>query len=49
MDQERGPGHCICRLLDGEVEYVQEPMDVPDPGCVLICCSKPKTRVVVDV
>ena len=40
---------CICRLLDGEVEYVQEPMDVPDPGCVLICCSKPKTSIVVDV
>ncbi len=40
---------CICELLDGEVEYFQEPLDVPDPGCVLICSAIPKTDVVVDV
>ena len=40
---------CICKLLDGEVEYFQEPLDVPDPGCVLICSAIPKTDVVVDV
>ncbi len=40
---------CICKLLDGEVEYFQEPLDVPDPGWVLICSAKPKTDVVVDV
>jgi len=38
---------CMCRLIDGEVEYVIEPVDMPDPGCVLICCAQPKTQVVV--
>jgi len=40
---------CKCTLEDGEVEYVQEPLDPPDPGLVLICCSKPQTNLVVDV
>ena len=40
---------CMSKLIEGEVEYVTEPLDMPDPGCVLICCSKPKTKVVVDV
>ena len=39
---------CMCALEDGEVEYVEEPLDPPDPGSVLICCSKPKTDLVVD-
>ena len=39
---------CACPLEDGEVDYVLEPLDPPDPGSVLVCCSKPKTdRVVV--
>jgi len=40
---------CKCTLEEGEVEYVQEPLDLPDPGMVLICCSKPQTHLVVDV
>ena len=40
---------CISKLVEGEVEYVTEPLDLPDPGCVLICCSQPKTDVVIDV
>ncbi|MBW2190706.1 MAG: MOSC domain-containing protein [Deltaproteobacteria bacterium] len=40
---------CMSGLQGGEVEYVLEPLDPPDPGSVLICCSKPKTNVVVDV
>ena len=40
---------CICKLLDGEVEYFQEPLDVPEPGCVLICSARPQTDVVVEV
>jgi ferredoxin-NADP reductase len=40
---------CMSGLQEGEVEYVLEPLDPPDPGSVLICCSKPKTNVVVDV
>ncbi|MFQ5930262.1 MAG: MOSC domain-containing protein [Acidobacteriota bacterium] len=40
---------CMCELQEGEVEYVLEPLEPPDPGLVLICCSKPKTDVVVAV
>lgn len=40
---------CMVTLEDGEVEYVEEPLDPPDDGCVLICVSKPKGNIVVDV
>ena len=41
---------CACRLEKGEVDYVLEPIELPDPGSVLICCSKPKTdRVVLGI
>jgi ferredoxin len=40
---------CMSDLQEGEVEYVLEPLDPPDPGSVLICCSKPKTNVVLDL
>ena len=38
---------CICKLEEGEVEYTLEPLEPPAQGSVLICCSKPKTHVVV--
>ena len=41
---------CACPLEEGEVDYVLEPLEPPDPGSVLICCSKPKTdRVVLGI
>jgi ferredoxin-NADP reductase len=40
---------CMCELVEGEVEYLEEPLDAPDPGCVLICCSRPKSELVIDV
>ena len=40
---------CACKLEEGEVEYTLEPLDPPDEGMVLICCSKPKTDLVVDL
>ncbi len=40
---------CSSKLIEGEVEYVTEPLDMPDPGCVLICCSKPKTNLVIEI
>ncbi|MCH8948358.1 MAG: 2Fe-2S iron-sulfur cluster binding domain-containing protein [Acidobacteria bacterium] len=40
---------CMTKLIEGRVEYVTEPLDLPDPGCVLICCSQPKTDVVIEV
>ena len=40
---------CMCALEEGEVDYTEEPLDPPDPGSVLICCSKPRTHVMVDI
>ena len=40
---------CSSKLIHGEVEYISEPLDRPDPGCVLICVSKPKTDLVIEV
>jgi ferredoxin-NADP reductase/MOSC domain-containing protein YiiM len=40
---------CMSGLLEGEVDYTTEPADMPDPGSVLICCSRPKTGVVIDI
>ena len=40
---------CLCALVEGEVEYLEDPLDQPDPGCVLICCSRPRTSVVIEV
>ena len=40
---------CMCELTEGEVEYLDEPLDEPDAGYVLICCSTPKTNLVLEV
>ena len=40
---------CISDLTEGEVEYLEEPLDEPDPGRVLICCAKPKTSLVIEI
>ena len=40
---------CMCELVEGEVEYLEEPLNAPDPGCVLICVCRPKTKLVVEV
>jgi ferredoxin len=40
---------CMCQLIDGEVEYVDDGVFRPDdPEQVLICSSRPKTDVTVD-
>jgi hypothetical protein len=41
---------CMCKLQEGEVEYVTPPIGTPDDGSVLICISQPKTdRVVLEI
>jgi ferredoxin-NADP reductase/MOSC domain-containing protein YiiM len=40
---------CMYELLEGEVEYAFEPLDTPYPGQVLLCCSRPKSNLVIDV
>jgi ferredoxin len=40
---------CMSRLIDGDIEYFLDIADEPDPGQVLICCSRPRTGVVIDL
>lgn len=40
---------CRCKITEGEVTYFEEPLDPPAPGEVLICCSRPVGRVVLDI
>ncbi len=40
---------CMCELIEGEVEYLEEPLAEPDPGCVLICCSRPKSDLALEL
>lgn len=40
---------CSVKLVSGEVEYFEEPLDPPADGEVLICCSRPKGPVVIDI
>lgn len=40
---------CMSDLVEGEVEYFEEPLDTIPDGKVLLCCSRPKGRVVLDI
>jgi MOSC domain-containing protein YiiM/ferredoxin-NADP reductase len=40
---------CETGLISGEVEYRPEPIDAPADGIILICCSRPRTDIVVDL
>ena len=43
-------GTCMCKLIEGEVTYLETPTATIDQGSVLICISKPKTaKVVLDI
>ncbi|MGE9296937.1 MAG: 2Fe-2S iron-sulfur cluster-binding protein [Puniceicoccales bacterium] len=39
---------CQQPLVSGEVEYPDGHASDPDPGNVLLCCSQPKTDIVLD-
>lgn len=32
---------CVTGLIDGKVEYTEEPLEPPSEGTVLLCCAKP--------
>jgi uncharacterized protein len=43
-------GTCMCKILEGEVDYQEEPTAAIAESSVLICISKPKTsRVVLEL
>jgi len=42
-------GTCKADLVSGTVRYVEEPLDPPGAGHVLLCCSQPVGPVVLDL
>lgn len=40
---------CRTGLLQGEVDYVEEPLDPPAPNEVLLCCARPRGPLVLDL
>lgn len=40
---------CKSRLIEGNVTYFEEPLDEPGAGEVLLCCSRPRGAVVLDI
>ncbi len=41
--------NCESGLIEGELAYAPEPLDPPAEGNALICCSRPKTTVALDL
>jgi ferredoxin-NADP reductase/ferredoxin len=41
--------NCESGLIDGELSYAPEPLDLPAEGNALICCSTPKTALELDL
>jgi ferredoxin-NADP reductase len=40
---------CKTRIVAGEVRYVSEPFERPEPGYALLCCSAPATDLELDL
>jgi ferredoxin-NADP reductase len=40
---------CITALLSGAVSYSPDPLEAPSDGQVLICCSRPRSDIVLDM
>ena len=42
-------GTCTSRIISGEVAYFEDPLEDVSPGELLLCCSRPKTAIVLDL
>ncbi|MGW2208793.1 MOSC domain-containing protein [Streptomyces sp. NPDC001781] len=40
---------CVTQLVAGDVTYTTPPLELPEAGTVLVCCSAPTTEVVLDL
>ena len=40
---------CVTPVLAGEVGYRPDPLEPPAPGTALVCCSQPRTDLVLDL
>lgn len=42
-------GTCTSKIVSGDVSYFEDPLDDVAEGELLLCCSRPKTAVVLDL
>ena len=42
-------GTCTSRIVSGEVSYFEDPLEDVAPGELLLCCTRPKTAIVLDL
>jgi ferredoxin len=40
---------CTTPLVAGDVTYTPQPLEPPEPGTVLVCCSRPAGKTVLDL
>jgi ferredoxin-NADP reductase/MOSC domain-containing protein YiiM len=40
---------CECALIGGAVDYAPDPLEPPASGDVLICCSRPRANIEIDL
>jgi ferredoxin len=40
---------CKTTLISGTVDYFDEPLNAPEPGSILLCCSKPRSSIILDI
>ncbi|MFD4598053.1 MOSC domain-containing protein [Streptomyces sp. NPDC058464] len=40
---------CVTPLMTGDVTYTTPPLELPEPGTTLVCCTTPATEVVLDL
>ncbi|MET8100371.1 MOSC and FAD-binding oxidoreductase domain-containing protein [Streptomyces sp. NPDC005236] len=40
---------CVTGLVSGDITYTTPPLELPDAGAVLVCCSEPTTELVLDL
>lgn len=40
---------CVTHLVTGDITYTTPPLELPEAGTILVCCSTPATEVVLDL
>ncbi|MEE4592562.1 MOSC and FAD-binding oxidoreductase domain-containing protein [Streptomyces sp. DSM 41524] len=40
---------CVTHIVSGDITYTTPPLELPEAGTILVCCSAPTTEVVLDL
>ena len=40
---------CVSGLIDGDIDYDPEPIERPEAGTALVCCSRPRSDIALDL